>query len=155
MRRTRRPKASSPPDRSPWTGPSNTCDCSARRSVPHANVSEQIFKGQAAILKLQVSQIPKGGTAFVERMYEITRYRTKFKLLDEDLKLPKGTPVEMKEQMAGDPPGMEIKNDKIIELAEMLRTSGQAAGPLETVKAFWSWTRDNVKFEPGDFRGAL
>jgi hypothetical protein len=43
----------------------------------------------------------------------------------------------------------------MIELAESLRRTNEAAGPWETVKGFWSWTRDNVKFENGDFRGAM
>ena len=43
----------------------------------------------------------------------------------------------------------------MIELAESLRKTSDEAVPWETIKSFWSWTRDNVKFENGDFRGAL
>ena len=49
---------------------------SPQRQVP----ARQMLKGQAALLKFQVPQIPKGGSAFVERLYEITRYRTKFSI---------------------------------------------------------------------------
>ena len=44
---------------------------------------------------------------------------------------------------------------RIDELAESLRKTSANEGPWETIKTFWSWTRDNVKFENGDFRGAL
>jgi hypothetical protein len=127
----------------------------SQKLSPGSRVSEQVLRGQAAILKFQAAHIPQGGAAFVERLYEITRYRTKFVLPGEALELPRGMPPEMKEQMAGVPPGMELKNPKMIALTESLRSSNEAAGAWETVKAFWSWTRDNVKFENGDFRGAL
>lgn len=122
---------------------------------PHSRVSEQVFNGQAAVLKFQVSQIPKGGTAFIERLYEITRYRTKFTLPGEDMQWPRAMPPELRDQVKGTPPGIELNNPKMVELAEMLRHTGEPAGPWETVKGFWSWTRDNVKFENGDFRGAM
>jgi hypothetical protein len=113
------------------------------------------MKGQAAVLKFQVSQIPKGGTAHIERMYEITRYRTKFSMPGEELEAPRGAPPEMREQLAGIPPGVDIDNPKMIELTDTLRTASAEKGAWETVKSFWAWTRDNVKFENGDFRGAM
>lgn len=122
---------------------------------PQAHVTETILKGQAALIKLQTAQIPKGGAAFVERLYEITRYRTKFSLPGEELKLPRAVPIELKEQVAGVAPGVETKSPQMIELAESLRKTNEDAGPWETIKGFWSWTRDNVKFQNGDFRGAL
>jgi hypothetical protein len=127
----------------------------SQKMSPQAKCSEQILKGQAALLKFQVPQIPKGGSAFVERLYEITRYRTKFLLPGDALKLSRATPPEMKDQVAGVAPGVEIKNPTMIELADTLRKSSQDAGAWEMIKTFWSWTRDNVKFENGDFRGAL
>jgi transglutaminase-like putative cysteine protease len=122
---------------------------------PQCKVSEQILKGQAALIRFQVPQIPKGGSAFVERLYEITRYRTKFSLAGEELKMPHGVPSELKDQVAGAAPGMETKSPQMIELASALRKASQDDGPWETIKTFWGWTRDNVKFENGDFRGAL
>lgn len=127
----------------------------SQKVSPGAKTSETVLKGQAATIKLQVPQIPKGGSAFVERLYEITRWRTKFMLPGDSLKQAKIVPAEWKDQGAGDAPGVETKDRKMIELAEALRKSGEDAGPWETVKGFWSWTRDNVKFENGDFRGAL
>jgi hypothetical protein len=52
-------------------------------------------------------------------------------------------------------PGIETKDPKMIELAESLRRTSEDSGPWETIRSFWSWTRDNVKFENGDFKGAL
>lgn len=127
----------------------------SQKLSPGARVSEQVLKGQAALIKFQVAAIPQGGSAFVERLYEITRYRTKFILPGEDLKMPKGAPAELKEQLAGMAPGVETKDPKMIELAESLRKSTAGEGSWATIKSFWSWTRDNVKFENGDFRGAL
>jgi len=117
--------------------------------------TEQVLKGQAALIKFQVPQISKGSSVFVERLYEITRYRTKFLLPGEDLKLSRVVPAELKDQVAGMAPGVETKSPQMIELAESLRKVSEDLGAWETIKTFWSWTRDNVKFENGDFRGAL
>jgi hypothetical protein len=139
----------------PMNWPEQQVRLLSEKISPHARASEQVLPGQAALLKFQVAKIPPGGAASVERMYEITRYRTKLKLSADDLALPRGTPPEMREQVKGIPPGVDIQNPKMIELAETLRTANLEAGPYETVKSFWSWTRDNVKFQNGDFRGAM
>lgn len=122
---------------------------------PQCKATEQVLKGQAALIKFQVPQISKGSSVFVERLYEITRYRTKFLLPGEDLKLSRVVPAELKDQVAGMAPGVETKSPQMIELAESLRKVSEDLGAWETIKTFWSWTRDNVKFENGDFRGAL
>ncbi len=122
---------------------------------PHARVSEQVLPGQAALIKFTVPKIAQGEAAFVERMYEITRYRTKFKLPPDELELPRGTPPELRSQLAGFAPGVEIQNQKMIDLANMLVATSRDEGAWATAKSFWSWTRDNVKFENGDFRGAM
>jgi hypothetical protein len=127
----------------------------SEKMSPQGHCSEVILKGQAALIKFQVPQIPNGGSAFVERLYEITRYRTKFSIPGEQLKLPRAVPAELKDQVAGAAPGMETKSPKMIELAESLRRTNEESGPWETIRGFWSWTRDNVKFQNGDFRGAL
>lgn len=122
---------------------------------PQCKATEQVMKGQAALIKFTVPSIAKGNSVFVERLYEITRYRTKLVLNGEELKLPRGVPTELKEQVAGLAPGVETKSPQMIELAESLRKVSEDLGAWETIKTFWSWTRDNVKFENGDFRGAL
>ena len=127
----------------------------SEKKSPHVRMSEEIQPGQAALMKLQVAQIPKGGTAFVERLYEVTRYRTKFKLPADDLKLPRTNPIELRDQLNGTSPGMEIHNQKMIDLANLLNSSSRDEGAWATAKSFWSWTRENVKFENGDFRGAM
>jgi hypothetical protein len=121
----------------------------------YARVSEQVLPGQAALIRFQVSQIPSGEAAFVERMYEITRYRTKFTLAGSDLTVPRATPTELRDQVNGAAPGIDTDNPKMVELAEQLRSISQQAGPYDMAKSFWSWTRDNVKFVNGDFRGAM
>jgi transglutaminase-like putative cysteine protease len=120
-----------------------------------ARVSEQVLPGQAAMLKLQVPRIAKGEAASVERIYEITRYRMKFLLPSEELALPRAAPPELREQLIGIPPGVQIQNQKMIDLANTLNTASRDDGAWQTAKSFWSWTRDNVKFENGDFRGAM
>ncbi len=126
-----------------------------KREPSTARVSEQVLPGQAAILKFQVPHIAMGKEASVERLYEITRYRTKFTLPPEDLVMPKIAPPELREQLIGIPPGVEIQNSKMIDLANTLTSASREEGPWATAKSFWSWTRDNVKFENGDFRGAM
>jgi hypothetical protein len=120
-----------------------------------ARVSETVMKGQCAMLKLTVNTIPKGGFASVERLYELTRYRTEFKLGPDDLKLPKGPPSELREQLTGQAPGLEMQHPKMIELHETLAHQSAEACGWDKIKTYWSWTRDNVKFQNGDFRGAL
>jgi hypothetical protein len=127
----------------------------SQKISPQCKVSEQILKGQAALIKFQVPQIPKGGSVFVERLYEITRYRTKFSMGADELKFARGVPAELKDQVAGAAPGVETKSPQMIELSEALRKVSQDSNAWDTIKTFWSWTRDNVKFENGDFRGAL
>lgn len=127
----------------------------SQKISPQCKVSEQILKGQAALIKFQVPQIPKGGSVFVERLYEITRYRTKFAMGADELKFARGVPAELKDQVAGAAPGVETKSPQMIELSEALRKVSQDSNAWDTIKTFWSWTRDNVKFENGDFRGAL
>jgi len=122
---------------------------------PHARTSESVMPGQAAVLTFRVPEVKQGDTAFVERMYEITRYRTKFKLPPEELELPRMTPAELREQYSGIAPGVQINDRKMIDLATLLVADNQGDGAWNTVKSFWSWTRDNVKFENGDFRGAM
>ncbi|MEX0677053.1 MAG: transglutaminase-like domain-containing protein [Pirellulales bacterium] len=139
----------------PMNWPEQRVRLISEQMSPGGRCREQILPGQAALIRFQVAKIPQGETAFVERLYEITRYRTKFTLPGDELALPRGTPPELKEQVAGMAPGVDIGNPKMIELADMLRTTSKEAPPWETVKAFWSWTRDNVKFENGDYRGAM
>ena len=80
----------------------------SQKLTPQCTVSEQVLPGQAALLKFHVPQIPKGGSAFVERLYEITRFRTKFLNEPESLKYARVIPAELKEQLAGTPPGVEM-----------------------------------------------
>jgi transglutaminase-like putative cysteine protease len=127
----------------------------SEQASPGARITETVLPGQAAMLKFQVSKIEKGDSASIERMYEITRYRTKFTLPADELVMPKSPPPELREQLIGIPPGVEIQNQKMIDLANTLNTATRDAGAWENVKSFWSWTRDNVKFENGDFRGAM
>ena len=89
----------------------------SQKISPQCKVSEQILKGQAALIKFQVPQIPKGGSVFVERLYEITRYRTKFALGAEELKFARGVPAELKDQVAGRGAGgrnQESANDRAV-----------------------------------------
>jgi hypothetical protein len=139
----------------PMDWPEQTVRLLSQKISPAAKCTETVLKGQAAMIRFQVPQIPKGGSAFVERLYEITRYRTKLSIHGEELKLGRGVPAELKEQIAGVPPGIELKDPKMISLAESLRKSADDSSPWELIKTIWSWTRDNVKFENGDFRGAL
>ena len=139
----------------PMNWPEQQVRLISEKKSPGSRVSEQVMKGQAALIKFQVPQSAQGGSAFIERIYEITRFRTKFTIPGDTLKFSRATPAELKDQLAGIAPGVEIQNPKMIGLAEALRTSTQEAGAWETVKSFWSWTRDNVKFENGDFRGAM
>ena len=122
---------------------------------PGARVSQEVLPGQAATLKLQVATIPQGGSATVERLYEITRHRMKFTMPPDQLDRPHRPPAELRDALTGPAPGLETQHPKIVSLAESLRRQASDQGPWEMVKGFWQWTRDNVEFQNGDFRGAL
>ncbi len=121
--------------------------------TPNAKVLESVLKGQAAMLKLTAATIAKGGHASVERLYEITRYRTQFTIPGEELKYSKSVPYDLREQLTSAAPGLEMTHPKMIELAKTLKLDEATA--WDAHKHIWQWTRDNVKFENGDFRGAL
>ena len=103
-----------------------------KREPSTARVSEQVLPGQAAILKFQVPHIAKGKEASVERLYEITRYRTKFTLPPEDLVMPKtctaGTARAAHRHSAGrrDP---EHQDDRSGQYADQRQTAKRAPGP--------------------------
>lgn len=137
----------------PMDWPEQQVKLISQKMTPGAKCSEKLLKGQAAILTMQVPSIPKGGSAFVERLYEITRYRTEFKLPPEELSLPRKLPADLRAQLTGPAPGMEMKHPKIVDLAKSLKQDD--VKPWDNVRGFWKWTRDNVRFENGDFRGAL
>ncbi len=120
---------------------------------PGAKVSEQIFKGQAGLLKLQAASVPQGEAASVERLYEVTRYRLKFNFPTEELRAPRTLPAELREQLTQPAPGIEMTEPAIVNLAKEVKDSSLNA--WDQVRATWKWTRDNVKFQNGDFRGAL
>ncbi|HEY1785320.1 MAG TPA: transglutaminase-like domain-containing protein [Pirellulales bacterium] len=120
-----------------------------------ARVTQEVIPGQAAVLRLQVATIPQGGSATVERLYEVTRHRMQFKMPPDELDRPHRPPAELRDALTGPAPGLETQHPKIVALAESLRHRAVNQGSWDMVKGFWQWTRDNVKFENGDFRGAL
>ncbi len=111
--------------------------------------------GQCKTFKFTMPTIEAGKTASVELLYEMTRWRMEFVAPAEELGLPRSAPGEIRDQFSGPAPGLEMKHPKIVQLARELEKEHHEEGAWETVKGFWSWTRDNVDFENGDFRGAL
>ncbi len=127
----------------------------SRKYTEGGKYREQVKRGQCATMKFQVPRIEAGESASVELLYEITRWRMEFTLPGETLDFSKGPPADIRDQYARQPPGLEMKHPKIVSLAAELEKQHVADGPWEMVKGFWQWTRDNVDFENGDFRGAL
>lgn len=111
--------------------------------------------GQCKTFRFIVPKIEAGRSASVELLYEITRWRMEFVAEPGQLGLPQGVPPEVRDQFIGLAPGLEMKHPKIVNLARELEKEHHDDGAWETVKGFWSWTRDNVDFQNGDFRGAL
>lgn len=111
--------------------------------------------GQCKTFKFTMPTIEAGKTASVELLYEMTRWRIEFVAPADELGLPRSAPGEIRDQFSGPAPGLEMKHPKIVQLARELEKEHHEEGAWETVKGFWSWTRDNVDFENGDFRGAL
>lgn len=127
----------------------------SRKFTEGGKYREQIKRGQCATMKFQIPRIEAGESASVELLYEITRWRMQFTLPGDTLEFAKGPPADVRDQYSRQPPGLEMKHPKIVKLADELEKQHAADGPWEMVKGFWQWTRDNVEFENGDFRGAL
>lgn len=121
--------------------------------TPGARITEAMLKDQAAMLRLHVREIPKGGFASVERLYEITRFRTRFTMPPEELVFARRLTTTVRDHLTGNDPGIETKHRTMVTLARSLQKDDAAA--WDTVHGIWSWTRDNVKFDRGDYRGAL
>lgn len=126
-----------------------------RKYTEGGKYREQTKRGQCSTMKFQVPRIEAGESASVELLYEITRWRMQFNLPGDSLDFPKAPPADIRDQYAKQPPGLEMKHPKIVSLAAELEKEHAADGPWEMVKGFWQWTRDNVDFKNGDFRGAL
>jgi hypothetical protein len=117
--------------------------------------NETVKRGQCATMKFTIPQIAPGKSAGVELLYEITRWRMQFRYPTEELELPHGAPADVRDQFAGPAPGLEMKHPKIVDLTRELEREYEGDRPWDRVKGFWQWTRDNVEFKNGDFRGAL
>lgn len=112
--------------------------------------------GQCATMKYTIPRIPAGESAGVELLYEITRWRMEFHYPTDELELPHSVPAEVRDQfLRADAPGLEMKHPKIVNLARELEQQHAGDNAWDLVKGFWQWTRDNVDFKNGDFRGAL
>ena len=124
--------------------------------TPGGKYVETVKRGQCATMKFTIPSIPAGESAGVELLYEITRWRMEFNHPTDELELPRGAAAEVRDQFArNDAPGLEMKNPKIVDLTHELEKQHADERPWELVKGFWQWTRDNVEFKNGDFRGAL
>lgn len=118
--------------------------------------NETVKRGQCATMKFTIPTIAAGESAGVELLYEITRWRMHFISPTDELDLPHGAPAEVRDQfIKNDAPGLEMKHPKIVGLTRELEKEHAGDRPWELVKGFWQWTRDNVEFKNGDFRGAL
>lgn|SRR5487761_1346988 len=117
--------------------------------------AETVKRGQCATMKFTIPTIAAGESAGVELLYEITRWRMRFASPTDELDLPHGAPAEVREQFTGPAPGLEMKHPKIVDLTRTLEKEHAGDRAWDLVKGFWTWTRDNVEFKNGDFRGAL
>ncbi|HVX12466.1 MAG TPA: transglutaminase-like domain-containing protein [Pirellulales bacterium] len=118
--------------------------------------TETVKRGQCATMKFTIPTIAAGESAGVELLYEITRWRMEFDYPTEQLDMPHGAPAEVRDQFVkNDAPGLEMKHPKIVGLTRELEKEHAGERPWDLVKGFWQWTRDNVEFKNGNFRGAL
>jgi transglutaminase-like putative cysteine protease len=117
--------------------------------------SETVKRGQCATMKYTIPTIAAGESAGVELLYEITRWRMHFAHPTDELDFPRSAPSEVRDQFTGLAPGLEMKHPKIVDLTRNLEKEHAGDRPWDLVKGFWQWTRDNVDFKNGDFRGAL
>jgi transglutaminase-like putative cysteine protease len=117
--------------------------------------AETVKRGQCATMKYTNPLIAAGESASVELLYEITRWRMRFAEATDELDLPRGAPADVRDQFTGPAPGLEMKHPKIVDLTRDLEKEHADDRPWDRVKGFWQWTRDNVQFQNGDFRGAL
>jgi hypothetical protein len=128
----------------------------AAKVSPGGKYIETIKRGQCATMKFTIPTIAAGKSAGVELLYEITRWRMQFKYPTDELEMPHGAPPDVRDQfIKNEAPGLEMKHPKIVGLTHELEKQHAGDRPWDLVKGFWQWTRDNVDFKNGDFRGAL
>lgn len=126
-----------------------------RKFTAGGKYKETTKKGQCRTMKYQIPRLAAGEAASVELLYEITRWQMRFAAPVETLDLPHGPPSDVRDQFIGLAPGLEMKHPKIVGLASDLAKQHEEDRAWDLVKGFWQWTRDNVAFQNGDFRGAL
>lgn len=120
---------------------------------PGARVKVSVIKGRAGMLELRAKRIRQGEFVSVERLYEVTRYHMRFVTPPEELVFAKRRTSSLREHLTAKDPGIELKHQAFVKLARQLKKDDAPA--WDTVQEFWSWTRDNVTFTRGEYRGAL
>jgi hypothetical protein len=103
------------------------------------------------MLTATIPAIPAGGSAIVERLYEVTRYRLRCTLNPQELRIAEKPPAEVRVHLIA-APGVETADRKIVQLAASL--TEPESQPWDAARGYFDWIRRNIAFETGAFRGA-
>ena len=107
--------------------------------------------GRGVMMEFTVPTISAGGTAIVERIYEITRYHVRLTIPHDELRIPQKPSRKLRSYLTG-APGVEVRNGRLKALVKTLVKPDDDA--WTTVRGFYDWVRLNVKFQEGNYRGA-
>ena len=124
----------------------------SEKVTPGATCKETTLVGQAGMVRLQAAQIAAGQMVEVERVYEITKYRIVFEGQPNEWVVPKAMSRDIRDCLL-ESPGVEMKHPTLIELAKPMRA--ESTLPWDTALQVQKWVKENVKYENGQFRGAL
>ena len=119
--------------------------------MPGARVD---FREVAPTLKqmvIHVPYLPAGQELRGVFTYEIVRRKQLPPESVEGFKLLKQLNAEMRTYL-NPSPGIDSRSAKIVGLVRLL---GRSATPWEQAHAIYNWTRENIKYEAGPFKGVL
>lgn len=135
----------------PIDWPEQSVKLIAQTGPPGARIRVSTVEGQAGMLTASIPALPAGGSAVVERVYEVTRYRLRCTLDPQELRVPAKPPPDLRAHLIA-APGVEVTDRRVVQLAESL--ARPKARPWETVRGYFDWVRQNISFQTGAFRGA-
>ena len=107
---------------------------------------------KAEMLVANIARVPVGSRLEIERVYEVTRRGVRFKGETDSLEIPAKVRAEYQEFLRS-APGIEVGHAKIKSLHAELTQAHLA--PWQQVQAYFDWVRGNLKFERGQYRGAV
>jgi hypothetical protein len=99
-----------------------------------------------------IPQLPAGQVVTALVTFEITRSTILAPEHPEQFRIPKEVPVEVRPYL-GPSPGIDARQTQIRNKAKEIVEGKE--GAWKQIETLYNWVRENVKLQPGDYKGAL